>query len=72
MVTAATAVTAARSGTLASLSSSSKLVSVQRSRNFCLPAAFAAIASKRNVPECIFRSKLTPHSDHPDPLFRAY
>ena len=41
-----------RSDTLASLSSSSKLASVQLVLNFCLPAASAAPASKRNVPEC--------------------
>jgi len=40
------------SGTLAELSSSSKLSSVQRTLNFCLPAAAAALASKWNVPEC--------------------
>jgi hypothetical protein len=28
-------------------------------------------AAKRPLYLCIFRSKLTPHSDHPDPLFRA-
>jgi hypothetical protein len=37
---------------LASLNSSSKLASVQLVLNFCLPAAGAALASKRNLPEC--------------------